>query len=113
MINISEQFHTFDLEDNLDILEIWDGGSTLLTSQKIARVSGDSLGKYESYISSRNHLILRFLTDSSVEKEGFSFSWSTGIYDDSYYVLFWKILSHLFARCFALYNYLGSNSTCS
>ncbi|XP_045207056.2 uncharacterized protein LOC123559381 [Mercenaria mercenaria] len=74
---IQIHFEVFDIEENLDILEIWDGGPTIFSSRLIARVSGQDPGEYGSYISSTNHLILRFLTDGSVQKEGFIFSWNT------------------------------------
>jgi hypothetical protein len=72
------QFDIFDIEENLDVLEIWDGGPTILSSQLIARISGQNPGQYGSYISSTHHLLLRFLTDSSIQKQGFRFSWKTG-----------------------------------
>lgn len=78
------QFETVDLEDGLDILEIWDGGPTLATSSYIGYVSGQSAGQYETYISSTNIIIFVLITDSSLAKEGVTISWSTGDVSNEY-----------------------------
>ena len=72
------QFDHFETETDLDFVEVWDGGSTVSTSQLITRLSGPSAGEFVSYISSTNWLIVRLVTDGSVEKSGFSFTWASG-----------------------------------
>ena len=72
------QFNHFDTETDLDIVELWNGGSTIATSQLITRLSGSTLGQFATYLSSTNWLVVRFITDGSVEKSGFNFTWSTG-----------------------------------
>ena len=74
----SFQFDRFETETDLDFVELWDGGATVDTSQMIARLSGPSAGEYATFISSRNWLLVRFITDGSVQKSGFNFTWSTG-----------------------------------
>ena len=66
------------METDLDFVELWDGGGTIETSQLIVRLTGSSVGQFATYMSSTNWLVVRFITDSSVEKSGFSFTWSTG-----------------------------------
>ena len=72
------QFTTFETEEKLDVLEIWDGGATIQASTLMTRLSGTDVGIYQSFVSSTNHLVFRFTTDGSAQKSGFNINWSTG-----------------------------------
>ena len=72
------QFDYFETETDLDFVELWDGGGTIETSQLVARLTGSSVGEYATYMSSTSWLLVKFITDGSVEKYGFNFTWSTG-----------------------------------
>jgi len=81
------QFTSFSTEEGLDVLEIWDGGPTLLESTLVGRISGRDPAKFAKYTSSVNHVILRYITDDTVEKAGFSLTWTTGFFLSFFLVL--------------------------
>ena len=72
------QFDSMDIEENVDFLEIYDGGPSPSNSVLVARLTGSDPGRFLSYTSTGNQLFLKLLTDGSVEKTGFRIRWSTG-----------------------------------
>ncbi|KAL4229601.1 hypothetical protein ACF0H5_012639 [Mactra antiquata] len=74
---IHVKFNHVDIEEGLDILEIWDGGPTISTSSYVGHVTGQSAGQYKTYISSTNTVTLILMTDLDVFKSGVSITWST------------------------------------
>ncbi|XP_069114839.1 uncharacterized protein [Argopecten irradians] len=65
----------FDLEYGLDYVEVWIGGATVEGSRCLTRLTGNL---QQSFSSSNNFLILRFLSDHSNNRNGsFRFSWYT------------------------------------
>ncbi|XP_071129049.1 uncharacterized protein [Mytilus edulis] len=69
--NILLEVEVFNTEKNADVVDILVGGKTEATATAIARLSGSLTGTHR-YRSYNNYLIVRFITDSSNEKTGFS-----------------------------------------
>ncbi|XP_033758118.1 uncharacterized protein LOC117340467 [Pecten maximus] len=68
----------FDLEYGLDHFEVWIGGATVEESRCLTRLTGNLSQIPQSFSSSNNFLIFRFLSDSSNQENGsFSLSWYT------------------------------------
>ncbi|KAH3893700.1 hypothetical protein DPMN_017850, partial [Dreissena polymorpha] len=74
---INVQFLSFNTEADTDFLEFWDGGPTLSTSRLATRVSGIPDTQTLGFISSYNFLIVKFVTDQTTRKSGFSLKWTT------------------------------------
>ncbi|WAR05343.1 FBP1-like protein [Mya arenaria] len=70
-------FESFDTEEGLDFLEVYDGGPSLGASVLVGRLSGRQLDRFRSYTSSQNFILFRYITDGSVQKTGFTLTWST------------------------------------
>ncbi|KAL5020301.1 hypothetical protein ScPMuIL_003193 [Solemya velum] len=67
----------FDTEEDLDVVEIFTGETTVSGSSCVARLSGSLPTSYQQLISSNNFLIVRFSSDSTITKNGFLLSWKT------------------------------------
>ena len=65
-------------EKNKDIVDIYQGGSTLATSDYVTSLSGFITEDQRTYISPNNFMIVRFTSDKSVEKTGFKATITTG-----------------------------------
>ena len=77
-MSILLQFTEFESERNYDTLQILVGGKTEDSSITLATLSGSIPGiGSQSFKSASNFMILRFRSDSSVEKGGFRASWKT------------------------------------
>ena len=66
-------------QKNIDIVDIYQGGSTLATSDYVTSLSG--LMPHEdlpTYISPNNFMIVRFTSDKSDERSGFQATITTG-----------------------------------
>ncbi|XP_052805279.1 uncharacterized protein LOC128234798 isoform X2 [Mya arenaria] len=74
---INVYFEYFTTEKDTDYLEFWDGGPSLSTSHLSARVSGSPSLDSLSYTSSYNFLVLKFVADEFVNKNGFKLTWTT------------------------------------
>ncbi|KAK2173066.1 hypothetical protein NP493_905g00054 [Ridgeia piscesae] len=72
-------FKTMHTQKNIDIVDIYQGGSTLATSDYVTSLSG--LMPHEdlpTYISPNNFMIVRFTSDKSDERSGFQATITTG-----------------------------------
>jgi len=69
----------FETEENIDIVDIYVGSNTIEASTYIASLSGriDS-AKLPTYVSTNNFLIVKFTSDRSNEKKGFSATFTAG-----------------------------------
>ena len=74
---IQVQFTTFETEQDLDVVEFWEGSPTLSDSHCLARLSGKSVEGYQVLFSSNNFLTVRFISDATVQESGFTFNWGT------------------------------------
>ena len=73
------QLTTFNTEDNIDIVDIYVGGSSLATSDYVTSLSGHITGdSLTTYVSTNNFLTVRFTSDKTVEKAGFKATFKTG-----------------------------------
>ena len=71
------QFSEFDTEKHFDTVQILGGGRTEETAVNIATLSGALDLTEKTFVSASNFMIIKFKTDSSVEKRGFRASWRT------------------------------------
>ena len=69
----------FETEENIDIVDIYVGSNAIETSTYIASLSGriDS-AKLPTYVSTNNFLIVKFTSDRTTQKKGFSASFKAG-----------------------------------
>ena len=73
--NILLTFSEFSTEKNFDTVQIFGGGRTEETSVNIDTLSGD-LPPSQQFVSASNFMIIKFKSDSAVEKKGFQASWT-------------------------------------
>ena len=67
------------MEENTDVLDIYVGGRTLDSSVYVTSLSGHiPLDNHPTYVSTNNFMILRFISDKTVQKTGFQASFATG-----------------------------------
>ena len=61
-------------------MDIYTGGSTLATSDYVTSLSGHiiDVDKLPTYVSTNNFMIVVFTSDKTVEKGGFSATFTTG-----------------------------------
>ena len=78
--NILLEIETFNTEKNADVVDILVGGKTEASATSVAKLSG-TIAEVRRYRSYNNYLIVRFITDSTTEKSGFSMKFSS--LDDS------------------------------
>lgn len=72
------QFTAFATEANIDVVDIYVGGSTLVTSQYAGSISGTQIAaSMPTYVSNNHLMIIRLTTDSTVQKTGFKANWKT------------------------------------
>lgn len=71
------QFQEFETEKSFDIVQILVGGRTEDKSVNLATLSGKQELSNKLFVSASNFMIVKFSTDSSVEKKGFRASWKT------------------------------------
>ena len=71
------QFTEFETEANLDTVQILSGGRTEETSVTLATLSGHQNVTTRTFVTASNLMIVKFRSDSSVEKRGFRASWKT------------------------------------
>ncbi|XP_013405828.1 uncharacterized protein LOC106170487 [Lingula anatina] len=72
---IKLQFTEFITESQQDYLQICDGGPTESYCTVIDTVSGDKSSSF-SYTSSTNYFLLKFFSDESVTRTGFTIQWT-------------------------------------
>ena len=73
------QLRTLKTEENIDVVDIYMGGSTLATSDYVTSLSGHITGdSLPTYVSINNFMIVRFTSDKTVEKAGFKALFTTG-----------------------------------
>ena len=75
--NILLQFQEFETEKSFDIVQILVGGRTEEKSVNLATLSGKQELSNKLFVSASNFMIIKFSTDSSVERKGFRASWKT------------------------------------
>lgn len=75
--NILLQFQEFETEKSFDIVQILVGGRTEDKSVNLATLSGKQELSNKLFVSASNFMIIKFSTDSSVERKGFRASWKT------------------------------------
>lgn len=73
----SFQFQEFETEKSFDIVQILVGGRTEEKSVNLATLSGKQELSNKLFVSASNFMIIKFSTDSSVERKGFRASWKT------------------------------------
>ncbi|XP_015790438.1 uncharacterized protein LOC107367263 isoform X1 [Tetranychus urticae] len=71
------QFTEFETEANFDTVQILSGGRTEETSVTLATLSGAQNMSTRTFVTASNLMIVKFRSDSSVEKRGFRASWKT------------------------------------
>lgn len=71
------QFQEFETEKSFDIVQILVGGRTEEKSVNLATLSGKQELSNKLFVSASNFMIIKFSTDSSVERKGFRASWKT------------------------------------
>lgn len=71
------QFQEFETEKSFDTVQILVGGRTEDKSVNLATLSGKQELSNKLFVSASNFMIVKFSTDSSVEKKGFRASWKT------------------------------------
>ncbi|RWS09468.1 uncharacterized protein B4U79_12754 [Dinothrombium tinctorium] len=71
------QFSEFDTEANFDTVQILAGGRTEETSFSLSTLSGSQNMTSKTFVTASNLMIIKFKSDSSVEKRGFRASWKT------------------------------------
>ncbi|PVD38422.1 hypothetical protein C0Q70_01037 [Pomacea canaliculata] len=72
---LSVTFHTVDLECDVDFIEVWSGGPTIETSTQKALFTGSVRDRI--VYGDNNFLIIRLISDNSVEGPGFTATWQT------------------------------------
>ncbi|XP_064641378.1 uncharacterized protein LOC135496149 isoform X2 [Lineus longissimus] len=77
---ISLKINTIDIEEGHDTLTIYTGDVQLSMSKVLARISGSNRPslRNQQFVSENNVMVVRFQTDNSVTKSGFSATWTTG-----------------------------------
>ncbi|XP_076318247.1 uncharacterized protein LOC143229580 isoform X1 [Tachypleus tridentatus] len=71
------QFSDFETEANFDTVQILAGGRTEESSVSLVTLSGMEDLRSRSFVTASNLMIIKFRSDSSVEKNGFRASWKT------------------------------------
>lgn len=67
----------FKSEKNIDVLEFWEGEPAWYNGTCLAKISGDLAEDYNVLVSRNNFMTMRFISDVSVEMEGFTLQWRT------------------------------------
>lgn len=76
---IQLKFTAFDTEKNYDIVSIFIGERSVATSTAIGSLGGFiATEDLPTFSSTNNFMILRFISDDTVEPGGFKAEWSTG-----------------------------------
>ncbi|CAH1793745.1 unnamed protein product [Owenia fusiformis] len=78
------KFTSFNTELGLDQVQIWAGGKTLSTAVLVKSLSGD-LGASSSpewFVSPNNLMIVTFISDKNVERDGWEAQWEMEDIDD-------------------------------
>lgn len=75
--NIVLQFQEFDTEKTFDTVQILVGGRTEDKSVSLATLSGKLDIANKPYVTASNFMIVKFVSDSSVERKGFRATWKT------------------------------------
>ncbi|XP_071439306.1 uncharacterized protein uif isoform X2 [Hetaerina americana] len=75
--NILLQFQEFETEKSFDTVQIMVGGRTEDKAVSLATLSGKQDLSSKLFVSASNFMIIKFSTDSSVERKGFRASWKT------------------------------------
>ncbi|KAK3579233.1 hypothetical protein CHS0354_033303 [Potamilus streckersoni] len=75
--NIFLDFKNFQTEAGSDIVKVFVGGRTELTSVEVATLSGSVDVSKAKYLSPNNYMIIQFSTDSAFAKQGFTASYSS------------------------------------
>ena len=70
------QFIDLDTEENFDVVDVWQGGRTIVTSHHVSKLSGVITDR-PTFISSNNYMIITFSSDSEITAQGFTASWKT------------------------------------
>lgn len=71
------QFYEFDTEKNFDQVQVLSGAKTEDKAFSLATLSGQLNLTNRPFISGSNFMIVKFKSDSQVEKRGFRASWKT------------------------------------
>lgn len=71
------QFAEFETEPNFDTVQILAGGRTEESSVTLATLSGNQNTTSRTFVTASNLMIVKFRSDSAVEKRGFRASWKT------------------------------------
>ncbi|CAD5224791.1 unnamed protein product [Bursaphelenchus okinawaensis] len=66
----------FQTENKYDYMTIQDGND-IVYSREIARLSGDNVTTPVSYLSSQNNVLIRFFSDISINRKGFSLTYTS------------------------------------
>ncbi|GAB0094394.1 sushi, von Willebrand factor type A, EGF and pentraxin domain-containing protein 1 [Sergentomyia squamirostris] len=75
--NIVLQFQEFDTEKTFDTVQVLVGGRTEDKSVSLATLSGKLDLTSKPYVTASNFMIVKFVTDGSVERKGFRATWKT------------------------------------
>uniref|UniRef100_A0A1A9UCN5 Uncharacterized protein n=1 Tax=Glossina austeni TaxID=7395 RepID=A0A1A9UCN5_GLOAU len=75
--NIILQFQDFETEKTFDTVQILVGGRTEDKSVSLATLSGKQDLTAHPFVSASNFMIVKFITDGSVERKGFRATWKT------------------------------------
>lgn len=75
--NIVLQFQEFDTEKTFDTVQILVGGRTEDKSVSLATLSGKLDIANKPYVTASNFMIVKFVSDGSVERKGFRATWKT------------------------------------
>ena len=68
------QCGTFKTQEDVDLVEVWDTGSTMKKSQYAATLSGDLTTPF-MINSQNNYITLNMVSDTTEEGQGFSCTW--------------------------------------
>ncbi|XP_013781236.1 uncharacterized protein LOC106465521 [Limulus polyphemus] len=71
------QFSDFETEANFDTVQILAGGRTEESSVSLITLSGKENLSSQPFVTGSNLMIIKFKSDSSVERKGFRASWKT------------------------------------
>ncbi|XP_074599235.1 sushi, von Willebrand factor type A, EGF and pentraxin domain-containing protein uif isoform X2 [Brevipalpus obovatus] len=71
------QFAEFETEPNFDTVQILSGGRTEETSVTLATLSGLQNMTSRTFVTASNLMMVKFRSDSAVERRGFRASWKT------------------------------------
>lgn len=75
--NIILQFQDFETEKTFDTVQILVGGRTEDKSVSLATLSGREELSSKPFITASNFMIVKFISDGSVERKGFRATWKT------------------------------------